>query len=197
MSASPTSSPTSSPGGHGPEPGFMALEEFLQRYAQREDPYKYEWNGGLIEQKPRTMNRDQFFIFQNLLRFFMKTSGFTSNGLLMCEVDMFLPFANRTRRADIAYLTGEQMRASRDGKPTVCPFVIEIISQNDQINDLEEKKIEYFDNGVQVLWVVFPKQKKVEIYRSLKDVAICTGEDECSATPVLPDLTLSVHELFM
>lgn len=178
------------------ESGFVSLEDFLAYYTNREDPFKYEWNGGLVEQKPRTMNRDQFFLFQNLLELFMKTTAYAAKGLIMAEVDMFLPFANRTRRPDIAYLSGEQMKASRDGKPTVCPFVIEVISQTDQVNEVEDKKQEYFSNGVQVLWIIFPKAQKVEVYHSVKDVKVCLENDLCSAAPVLPDFELTVKDLF-
>jgi Uma2 family endonuclease len=179
-----------------PEPGFVSLTDFLVEYSNREDPFKYEWNGGVVEQKPHSFNRGQFFLLQNLQRRFIKTSGFSTGGLLTNGVDMFLPFSNRTRRPDIAYLSGEQMRASIDNKPTVCAFVIEIISQNDQVNDLEEKKAEYFDNGVQVLWIIFPNSKKVEVYRSVKDVTICLNKDVCNAAPVLPDFEITVQELF-
>lgn len=117
-------------------------------------------------------------------------------GELMAEVDMFLPLANRTRRAEIAYLSGEQMRASKDGKASLCTFVVEIISRNDQVNDVEEKKAEYFNNGVQVLWIIFPQVQKVEVYHSVKEVRICTGDDICSAAPVLPDFEISVRDLF-
>ncbi len=174
----------------------ISLQSFLERYSSRETPYKYEWNKGVVEKKPRTMNRDQFYIFQNLLASFLKTTAFLHNGLLMSEVDMYLPAADRTRRADIAFLSGEQMRLSRSGEPTVCAFVIEVISKNDQVNDLEDKILEYFANGVQVLWVIVPHSKKVEVYRSPKEVTICFGDDRCSAAPVLPDFELSVYELF-
>jgi len=178
------------------ETGFVSLPDFLIEYANREDPYKYEWNNGVVEQKPRTMNRNQFLIFQNLFFVFMKTGAFAAKGMLMCEVDMFLPFVLRTRRADIAYLSGEQMQASRDGKATVCAFVIEVVSKNDQANEVEEKKVEYFENGVQVLWVVYPTLKKVDVYRSIKDVTVCLNEDVCSAAPVLPDFEITVAGLF-
>ncbi|MEQ1745943.1 MAG: Uma2 family endonuclease [Saprospiraceae bacterium] len=178
------------------KPRLMSLQTFLVRYSNREQPHKYEWNKGVVEKKPRTMNRDQFLLLQKLMRLFTKTKAYAAMGELIAEVDMYLPEANRTRRADIAYLSGEQMRASRNGVPTICLFVVEVVSKNDQVYDLEEKKIEYFANGVQVLWVVFPQAKKVEVYRSPKDVAICFGDDRCSATPVLPDFELSANELF-
>lgn len=175
---------------------LISLQTFLERYANREQPYKYEWNKGVVEKKPRTMNRDQFLLLQKLMRLFAQTQAYSAMGELLAEVDMYLPRAERTRRADIAYLSGEQMRASRNGEPSVCPFVIEVVSKNDQINDMEDKKIEYFANGVQVLWIVFPQAQKVEVYQSPKNVTICFGDDICSAAPVLPDFEISVRELF-
>ncbi len=174
----------------------ISLENFLARYTNREDPFKYEWNNGVVEKKERTMNRDQLFIYQNLLEVFLKTKAHGKRALLMSEVDMLLPSVSRTRRPDIAYLTAEQMKASRNGQPTVCSFVIEVVSKNDQANEVGEKLIEYFANGVEVVWVIFPKVKKVEVYRSRKDVTICFDDDICSAAPVLPDFEISVNALF-
>ena len=117
-------------------------------------------------------------------------------GALICEIDMLLPKAERTRRADIAYLSGEQMKVSRDGYPSVCAFVAEVISKNDQINDVQQKLKEYFADGVQVVWVIFPQLQKVEVWRSVRDVTICYEDDVCSASPVLDDLQVTVNELF-
>jgi Uma2 family endonuclease len=175
---------------------LVPLERFLLRYTNREDPYKYEWNKGVVEKKSRTMNRDQLFILQNMLDHFYKTKAFSKRGVLMCEIDMYLPGADRTRRADIAYLSGEQMKASRDGNPSVCTFVAEIVSKNDQINELEEKLEQYFENGVQVVWVIFPKLKKVHVLRSVRDVTVCLENDVCSAAPALDDFKITVQEVF-
>jgi Uma2 family endonuclease len=179
-----------------PTKRLVSLEKFLEKYTNREDAFKYEWNRGVIEKKDRTMNRNQFLIYQKLFKLFVKTKTFAQDGIIMSEVDMYLPTVSRTRRTDIAVLTGDQTAASIDGNPTVCPFVIEIISKNDQINEVEEKIMEYFENGVQVVWVIFPKLKKVEVYTSIRDVKICFGEDICSAAPVVPDFTISVRDIF-
>ena len=173
----------------------IPLDRFLLRYASREDPYKYEWNRGTIEKTPRTMNRDQFILLQRLMRLFTQTQAYAAMGELFSEVDMLMETHERTRRADIAYMPGEQVERSRNGEPTVCPFVIEVISKNDQANAIGQKLIEYFEHGVVVVWVVFPSVKKVEVYRSLRDVTMCYGDDVCSASPVLPDFSISVADL--
>ncbi len=174
----------------------ISLEKFLEKYSNREDPFKYEWNKGIVEKTDRTMNRNQFAIYRKLLKLFYKTAFFAQEGILMSEVDMYLPTINRTRRADIAVLAGGQVDDSVSGEATVCSFVIEIISKNDQINEVEEKIIEYFENGVQVVWVIFPKIKKVEVYTSIEDVKICFGDTVCSAMPVMADFNISAKDIF-
>jgi Uma2 family endonuclease len=174
----------------------ISLEKFLDNYTNREDPFKYEWHKGSVEKKARTMNRDQFSIIRKLCyTIFMQTAAFKQGGMVMAEVDMFLETVQRTRRTDIAYLTPALVEKAPDGKPSVCPFVIEIISKNDQINEVNEKIIEYFANGVEVVWVILPKIKKVEVYTSVKTMTICFGEDICTAAPVLPDFKVSVNDL--
>ena len=69
---------------------YVPLERFLLRYTNREDPYKYEWNNGVVEKKARTMNRDQLFIAQNLLKRFILTKAFAEKGALLCEIDFEL-----------------------------------------------------------------------------------------------------------
>ena len=174
---------------------LITLEKFLERYTNREDPFKYEWNNGIIEKKNRTMNRNQFLIIRALQNLFDTTLAKKEGGIITTEVDMFLPSVNRTRRTDLAYLSKQQMEESLDGFPSVCAFAIEVISKNDQINEVEEKIIEYFENGVQVVWVIFPKVKKVEVYTSIRDIKICFGDDICSAMPVMPDFNISVNDI--
>jgi Uma2 family endonuclease len=174
---------------------YLTLEKFLDRYTNREDPYKYEWNKGIVEKKSRTMNRNQFLIIRALQNLFDRTQAKKQGGLITPEVDMYMPTVDRTRRTDLAFLPNNLMEEYRDGIPSVCPFMIEVISKNDQINEVEEKISEYFENGVQVVWVIFPKVKKVEVYTSIRDVKICFGDDVCHAMPVMPDFNISVNEI--
>jgi Uma2 family endonuclease len=174
---------------------LIKIETFLEKYTNRDNPFKYEWNNGIIEKKEKTINRDQTKILQKLMRLFTKTKAYALGGELINEVDMYMTTYNRTRRADIVYMTSEQVEESSNGEPTVCPFVMEVISKNDQVNEVGDKTIEYFENGVEVLWIIYPKLKKVEVYTSLDEVKICYGESVCSAAPVLPDFQIAVKDL--
>ena len=173
----------------------VSWRDFEKKYLTREDNFKYEWVNGLIEKTPRTMNRDQSLIIQRLQRLFATTQAYRKMDELISELDMFLPTAKRSRRADFGYLTAQQVAASVAGDMSPSAFVVEIISKNDQINEVDKKLIEYFDNGVEVVWLIFPTLKKVEVHRSLRDVSVYFEGDVCSASPVLPDFEITVNAL--
>ena len=174
----------------------ISLDYFLKHYPNKEDAYKYEWNNGIIEKTPRTMNRDQSSIQAELLAYFYSNPNFRQYFDFIVELDMFIPHANRTRRADMAFLTRQQIEDSKKGDTSVAPFVIEVISTNDKLTETEIKLNEYFDNGVQVVWQILPLTETVKVYTSPKDVRICRDTDICSAAPVLPDFEIPAHQIF-
>lgn len=100
------------------------------------------------------------------------------------------------RRPDVAYLTKEQITLTKQGEDEIPEFAIEIISGNDKANKVEEKTIEYFKAGVKVLWLIYPDNKTVQVYTSLKQAQICTDDDICSAKPVLGDFEIKVSDIF-
>lgn len=175
---------------------LITIETFHRLYDNREDDYKYEWHNGIVEKKPRTMNRSQLFIVQKLTRLFLNTMAFQQQGELEREVKMFLPKANRTRVADVAYLTAEQVRETDDIRPGISDFVIEIISKNDKAHDVQEKLEEYFADGIKVVWHIYPKLNLVEVYTTPDNVKICRGAAICSAAPVLPDFNIAAQDIF-
>ncbi len=53
----------------------------------------------------------------------------------------------------------------------VCPdFVIELMSPSDNLQETQEKMIEYQENGAKLGWLINPKVKQVEVYRQNKDM---------------------------
>jgi Uma2 family endonuclease len=176
---------------------LISLETFHRLYDNREDDYKYEWCNGMVEKTPRTMNRSQLLIVQNLSRLFSQTIAFQNRGELEREVKMFLPKANRSRVADLAYLTPAQIRETDDIRPGISDFVIEIISKNDKAHDIQEKLDEYFADGIKVIWHIYPKLKLVEVHTAPDVVKICRGTATCSAAPVLMDFNIAAQDLFI
>ncbi len=86
-------------------------------------------------------------------------------------------------------LTPEQRRKF----PPIAPdFVIELRSATDELETLRQKMWEYLDAGVQLGWLINPRQQQVEIYRQGRDVEVVALPAELSGEDVLPGLTLSL-----
>ena len=157
------------------------------------DGFRYEWNDGEIIQSSG-MKKKQYYIYNILSKLFYQT-GYHQTGTLMAEPDVMLTPV-QMRRPDIAYFTDEQVEQGRRGEDVIPAFVIEVLSETDQAYRIEEKIVEYFKAGVQVVWNIIPEQEVVYVYTSRKQVTICLDDDYCSAAPVLPDFTISVNTLF-
>jgi Uma2 family endonuclease len=176
----------------------ITWEAFQRRYLSREDGYKYEWVGGMVEKTRRTMDRTQLYLLRNLADFFisLKIKG-KVKGQLISEPDLF--FLANHRRPDICWLTDEQIDKLADPNAYEVPaFIIEVISSNDQINKVKQKMVNYREAGVKVVWHVFPQLRQVDVYSGdrLGNMTVSDGDQLCSASPVLTDFKLPASAIF-
>ena len=177
------------------KPRPISWETFKKVYLEREDGFKYEWVNGQVEKTPRTMDKKQFFIIENLMAWLdTLRSEKRADGRLIVEGDNF--FSGAHRRPDIAYYTYEQIRLTQnDNAHTVVPqFVIEVISSNDQMNSVVKKMKNYRSAEVPIVWHIFPNQHEIHVYRG-KQMTVCVGEDICSAEPVVSGFKMSVNDV--
>lgn len=170
----------------------MSKAEFLRW--ESDDNYIYEFSEGVLV--PKTgMRQEEDYLLTNLENQFFKTSAFQQGGRLRAEMDTDLT-EQQMRRPDVSFYTAEQIRQMHSGQNVVPGFVVEFASKSD--NDLDNliKRHQYFNAGVQVVWWVYPSVQEVYMYTSPKTVTICTDNDVLSAAPALPELQLTVKELF-
>ncbi len=136
----------------------------------------------------------QYFFFQVLMKLFIEKSLY-ENGMLIAEPDLNLT-KTQMRRPDIAFFTNEQYKMGREGIDIIPEFVIEVISENDNVYKLEDKITKYFKAGVKVIWNMLPHHECVYVYTSRKTVFICLENDLCSASPALEGFEMTVNDLF-
>jgi len=81
--------------------------------------------------------------------------------------------------------------------PTVVPdFVIELRSKSDRLKTIQEKMIEYRENGVRLGWLINPQDREVEIYRLGKAVELLRSPSELSGEDVLTDFVLDLTAIW-
>ncbi|MCC6615118.1 MAG: Uma2 family endonuclease [Anaerolineae bacterium] len=77
--------------------------------------------------------------------------------------------------------------------PDLC---IEIISQNDSYIDVEDKVNRYLEDGVQMVWVVNPRQQSVTQHHTDGHIERLTGDDELKGGDLMPEFAIKVKALF-
>lgn len=72
----------------------------------------------------------------------------------------------------------------------------EILSPSNTASGVQEKVLEYLDAGTRLVWVIDPRTRVVNTYRSRTDVRLLGELDELDGGEVLPGFRLPVKDLF-
>ena len=79
----------------------------------------------------------------------------------------------------------------------LCPdFVIELVSESDDLADTQAKMREYIANGLRLGWLINPKNKQVEIYRPNQEIEVLQSPANLSGENVLPGFILDLQPIF-
>ncbi|MEH2145380.1 Uma2 family endonuclease [Nostoc sp.] len=79
----------------------------------------------------------------------------------------------------------------------ICPeFVIELRSQSDRLQILQDKMQEYIDNGTQLGWLIDRKQRQVFIYRPNTTIEVLDNPKTLSGETLLPSFVLDLSQVW-
>ena len=103
------------------------------------------------------------------------------------------------RAPDVAWVEKQRWenltQEAREGFPPLCPdFVIELRSRTDPLKPLRDKMQEYLASGLRLGWLINPKDRQVEIYRSQTEVQVVSIPRILSGEDVLPGFELSLDQ---
>ena len=88
--------------------------------------------------------------------------------------------SSAVRSPDAAWVSNERWNAltleEQTKFPPLCPdFIIELMSNSDDLRDAVEKMHKWIDNGCQLAWLIFPKGEEVRIFRANGTVDLIIG----------------------
>lgn len=111
------------------------------------------------------------------------------------------PVVDRQRRPDVAFVSYERWARDRRVPETpswavVPDLAVEIISRSNTADEVAEKLEDYFNAGVRLVWVVYPRQWKVYAYVSPTELRVLALNDELDGVLVLPGFRLALRNLF-
>lgn len=107
---------------------------------------------------------------------------------------------NRVRKPDASFIARDRMTVEdyeADGFIRIVPdLVIEVVSPKDIAFKVEGKIDQWLDAGVKVVWVVYPKQRRVREHRPDGTVHQFLESDVLSEPTLLPGFTCPIADLF-
>jgi Uma2 family endonuclease len=75
-------------------------------------------------------------------------------------------------------------------------LVVEILSKQDTVAEINEKIDDWLEAGVQMLWIVDPFRRAVTIYRPEHDPVLLGERATIEGDPAVPGFRCSVAEIF-
>jgi Uma2 family endonuclease len=105
------------------------------------------------------------------------------------------------RSPDAAWIKLDRWEAlnkkEQEGFAPICPdFVVELRSPDDSLSTLQEKMVEYIENGARLGWLIDPKAKRVYVYQPGQAVEMLENPETVSGDPVLPAFALGLKEIW-
>jgi Uma2 family endonuclease len=142
--------------------------------AVRMNPPTGGWTGSGNQEISRQLGN--WWTAQELGRVFDSSTGFRlSDG--------------STLSPDASYLSEERLRSlpkeGLRGFPPVCPdFVIELRSESDALQELQDKMSDWIANGAQLGWLIDPYERRVLVYRPNHPPEVVAGDIIAGDSPV-------------
>jgi Uma2 family endonuclease len=110
------------------------------------------------------------------------------------------PGSPRTvRKPDVSFVRHGRFDEDRvpDGYARLAPdLAAEVISPNDEYEEVVEKIEEYLRAGVHLVWVISPRNHIVHVYRANGSVHVLRENDELDGEDVVPGFRCPVRDLF-
>ena len=105
------------------------------------------------------------------------------------------------RSPDVSWIENSRWRElttqqQRKFAPIAPDFALELLSPNDRLPDIQAKMKEYQECGVKLGWLIYPDEKRVEIYRLGQDAEVLTNPTSLSGEDLMLGLVVELNEIF-
>ncbi|PZD71049.1 hypothetical protein C1752_08252 [Acaryochloris thomasi RCC1774] len=122
-------------------------------------------------------------------------------GALFDSSTAFIMKNGNKRSPDISFFVKERLQELEelptgflDGAPDLA---IEILSPNNTVEEIDNKLVEFFENGSRLVWVINPNQHHVLVYRAAQEPdRLLKLSDFLDGEDIITGFTLPVTDLF-
>lgn len=106
----------------------------------------------------------------------------------------------QVRIPDVSFVrwdrVGEKRVPAQPISDIVPNLAVEILSEGNTVEELNRKRHEYFEAGVEQVWIVDPRRIEVAVWKSGKECVVHGIDDTIEGGNLLPGFQLSVRQWF-
>lgn len=156
-------------------------------------------DGELVERK---IGAKSSYVATNLLvllGYFIRSNKLGLVFQADCGYQIFAEDANRVRFADASFIRYGRLPEERppQGHCRLAPdLLIEAVSPHDTAYEVEEKIAQWLGAGVQLVWVLYPETRRVQVHRADGSVTKLPPQGQLLGEDVVPGFQCQVAEVF-
>jgi Uma2 family endonuclease len=104
------------------------------------------------------------------------------------------------RIPDVAFISWKQLPNRKYPNQPIASLIpelaVEVLSENNTAAEMERKRKEYFLAGTQIVWLIDPAARSVEVYTAPDEFVRLNEEDVLEGGVILPGFRLPLRQLF-
>ena len=120
-------------------------------------------------------------------------------GFIVGADSMFRLFPGQVRMPDVAFISLKRLPNGMPAEP-IAPIAlelaVEVLGASNTQKEMKRKRREYFKSGVQLLWVVDPDLRAVDVYTAPENPVRRQSTDLLDGGNVLPGFSVAIADLF-
>lgn len=179
-----------------PAPG-TATEKDVLRIHDREDRCCELVDGILVE---KAVGYEESVLAASLIILLGNFVNARKLGVVSGEAGMMKLGVGLVRIPDVAFVSRRRLprgKVPRKPIPSLVPnLAVEVLSESNTAREMEQKLVDYFDAGVELVWYVDPRKRTVTVFTSSDERVVLKAAQMLTGGDVLPGFEVKVRELF-
>lgn len=180
-----------------PAPG-TATEEDLVRLLDGDDKRLCELIDGVLVEKTMGLREAILASYLNhQIDTFLDRHDF---GITVGADGPFRLFAGHIRMPDLSFVAWDQVSSEEELEQAIADLApklaAEVLSKSNTTGEIERKLDDFFNAGVELVWIIDPVKQVVDVYTSRKKSKRLTAVDTLDGGRVLPGFRLPLKKLF-
>lgn len=185
----------------------MPLADFIRLYDE-EGPFELI-NGEKVKRMPNVAGHSETIRALFVAIYLYVTSKL--GGDVFSETTFILPdtftsnWVEGSRIPDVMYYAAGRLPAYKSETPDwrerpfalVPDLVVEVVSPNDKVSEMDAKVDQYLADGVRLLWVIDPQRHKAVVYAPDQEQPVhLAGDDVIDGQAIIPGFQIVLSKLF-